>query len=173
MASEWASYSLIDRGSNVCFDSPEETSGRGGRQRLILSPCPNTSYIEIHISSLLYHSGTELMRAGGTDVDSSEIAQAPFDWTSGITSQCLYPRYPPRICSLSHQSKVPGVSLWPSRQRHYDLQPPCWRGGEVLLTKAEARAPCSERKLWILGTWRFSRYFPRRNWRWKERQQDQ
>lgn len=72
------------------------------------------------------------MRAGETDVDSSEIAQASFDRTSGITSQCLYPSYPPRICSLSHQSIAPGVSLWPRRRRHYDLQPPCcWGRGFV------------------------------------------
>lgn len=68
------------------------------------------------------------MRAGGTDVDSSEIAQVFFDRTSGITSQCLYPSYPPRICSLSHQSIAPGASLWPRRRRHYDLQPPCSLG---------------------------------------------
>lgn len=88
-------------------------------------------YSSFTFSHLLYHPRTELMRAGGTDVDSSEIAQAPFDQTSGTTSQCLYPRYPPRICSLSHQSKALVVSLWPRRRHHYDLQPPCWAGGGV------------------------------------------
>lgn len=71
---------------------------------------------------------SELQSWAETNVGSNEIVQVSFDRASDITLKCLCLSYFPRTYSPSHQNKAPAVSLLLHRQRHCDLQPPCWGG---------------------------------------------